>query len=158
MLPDAGYGVHGFGCGVGKADSGVTRGKPYILNMYIITMARPCHCCPPLLLPPLSSLPTLVVTPTLIIAAHPCHRHMPCHHACPLHHCLPSLSPPPVLALVHPHCHHLCVASVLIIAAHPRSLLLLALMGKFEPVCCSLNPLMSLKPSVVCNQSLTSTL
>src|SRR6267154_844220 len=32
------------------------------------------------------------------------------------------------------------------------------LIGEFEPMCCSLDPLMSSKPSVVCNQSLTSTL
>jgi len=29
VLPIVGYGVHRFGCGVGKANPGVTRGKPY---------------------------------------------------------------------------------------------------------------------------------
>ena len=29
VLPVAGYGVHGFGCGVQKADPRVTCGKPY---------------------------------------------------------------------------------------------------------------------------------
>jgi len=29
VLPVVGYGVHGFGCGVGKANPGVTHGKPY---------------------------------------------------------------------------------------------------------------------------------
>ena len=32
VLPGTGYGVHGYGCGVGKPDPQVTRSKPYRLQ------------------------------------------------------------------------------------------------------------------------------
>ena len=44
VLPNAGYGVHGFRCGVGKADLGVSHGKPYPASS--ASAASPIAACP----------------------------------------------------------------------------------------------------------------
>ena len=36
VLPMAGYGIHGYGCGVGKSDSQVTHFKPYPTPLFCL--------------------------------------------------------------------------------------------------------------------------
>jgi hypothetical protein len=82
-----------------------THGPPSLSSPALVVATHHCCCHPPLLLLLLLSPPAIVVTPALAIAA--------------LVVVMPTL-----VITAHPHCRHLCITSVLIVAARPHSLLL----------------------------------